>query len=89
MLIRLLALLATTFLSVYADVKFTAPAPGGSETAGTTLTVSWTDSGNAPIISDLLGYTLFLMVGGNTEATAVCIPFSPHMMIISLTSRNC
>ena len=61
--------LAITF--ALADVSFTSPAAGATVTAGSTFSVSWKDSGASPSLTDLAGYAIFLMVGGNTEATSV------------------
>jgi hypothetical protein len=47
-----------------ADVDFTAPAAGESVAAGT-IEVQWKESGAAPSISELTGYTLSLLTGGN------------------------
>lgn len=51
---------------VSADIQFTVPAAGKSYDATTALTVTWTDSGVAPSISDLTAYQLFLYTGSNT-----------------------
>jgi len=51
---------------VFADVEFTVPAAGASVPGGTAFTVTWTDSGIAPSISDLTAYQLFLYSGSNT-----------------------
>lgn len=48
-----------------ADVEFTSPAAGASVPGGTVITVQWKDSGDAPSISDLKSYQLFLCAGGN------------------------
>ena len=50
----------------FADVEFTVPAAGASVAGGTAFTVTWTDSGSAPSISDLTSYQLFLESGSNT-----------------------
>jgi hypothetical protein len=70
-LLSLVAALAPSF--VFADVQFTSPAAGASIPAGA-ITVQWTESGDAPSISQLSSYTLTLMVGGQTDDTAVCNP---------------
>jgi hypothetical protein len=61
---------APLLLTVWADVKFKSPTPGSTQSVGT-LTVEWTDSGDAPRLKDLSGYTLQLMVGGNEEGNSV------------------
>ena len=48
-----------------ADVKFTLPAPGASIPGGTAFSVAWVDSGDAPSISDLTAYQLFIYSGSN------------------------
>ncbi len=70
--VRLLAQLAVLLLlcccgprAVLADVRFTKPAAGASIAGGTVLQVEWEDSGDAPSISDLTTYQLFLCAGGN------------------------
>ena len=61
-----LSFLLTSFPSlISADVEFTAPAAGASIRGGSTFTVSWKDSGDAPSISDLTSYQLFLFSGSN------------------------
>ncbi|KAH9834377.1 beta-1,6-glucan boisynthesis protein-like protein [Teratosphaeria destructans] len=50
----------------HADVQFTAPSAGQNVPAGT-IDVEWKDSGDAPSIQDLTGFTLSLMVGGNDD----------------------
>jgi Ser-Thr-rich glycosyl-phosphatidyl-inositol-anchored membrane family len=50
----------------FADVEFTVPAAGASVAGGTEFTVTWTDSGAAPSISDLTAYQLFLESGSNS-----------------------
>ena len=63
-LLSLLVAIAPSF--VFADVKFTSPAAGASIPAGA-ITVQWTESGDAPSISQLSSYTLTLMIGGNVD----------------------
>lgn len=48
-----------------ADVEFTVPAPGALVPGGTTFTVTWKDSGDAPALADLTAYQLFLYSGSN------------------------
>ncbi len=50
---------------VLGDIEFTKPAGGASVTGGSTLSIEWKDSGDAPSIADLQSYTLFLCAGGN------------------------
>jgi hypothetical protein len=50
---------------VLADVKFTAP-PAGSTITGTTISITWEESGVSPPISELASYQIFLCAGGNT-----------------------
>ncbi|KAJ9502585.1 Cell wall synthesis protein kre9 precursor [Exophiala xenobiotica] len=71
MILRSLLLLATSLLSfTLADVLVTTPAAGAT-TASLTLAVEWEDSGNAPKISNLASYQLFLCAGGNDEANYI------------------
>ncbi|MCJ1319938.1 hypothetical protein MMC15_005274 [Xylographa vitiligo] len=77
MLIRLPALLALVLPFVIADVEFLTPAPGASEPAGSTITATWQDSKNAPALTSLAGYTILLMVGGDTDATSQQVPTVP------------
>ncbi|KAL3423990.1 hypothetical protein PVAG01_05736 [Phlyctema vagabunda] len=60
-----LLFLAALCSYVYADVEFTVPAAGASVAGGTAFTVTWTDSGDAPSLSDLAGYQLMLYTGSN------------------------
>jgi hypothetical protein len=62
-----LVFLLASIPSVFADVKFTIPGPGASVPGGTAFTVTWTDSGTAPSISDLSAYQLFLFSGSNAQ----------------------
>ncbi|TKA31360.1 hypothetical protein B0A50_02205 [Salinomyces thailandicus] len=63
-----LSLLAALSAFAYADVEFTQPKAGSSQTVGT-LSMKWQDSGDTPSIDDLTTYQIFLMVGGNDAAT--------------------
>ena len=69
MLLRRPLLLLSSLLGRRAlgDVEFTKPAGGASLTGGTTIQIEWKDSGNAPSISDLTSYQLFLCAGGNAN----------------------
>jgi hypothetical protein len=57
--------------TVFADVKFTSPAPGDIVAGGGALTVKWIESGDSPSISDLSTYQLFLCAGGNDDASSI------------------
>ncbi|KAF2469640.1 beta-1,6-glucan boisynthesis protein-like protein [Lindgomyces ingoldianus] len=63
--------LFTALNLVAADVQFTSPKAGDTLTGGTAIVVEWKDSGDAPSISDLTTYQLFLCAGGNDEASIV------------------
>jgi hypothetical protein len=54
-----------------ADITFTSPKAGASLAGGTSITVEWKDSGEAPAIADLKSYQIFLCAGGNEDATIV------------------
>jgi hypothetical protein len=69
MLIRLLCFTAALSTLVAADVKFTSPSAGQTLQGGSAITVSWTDSGNDPAISELTTYTIMLCAGGNDPGT--------------------
>jgi hypothetical protein len=56
-----------------AGVKWTSPEAGATLTAGTAITVKWEDDGEAPKLTDMLTYELFLMAGGNKEGTFVSL----------------
>ena len=72
MLIRFFALLALLLRTILADVKFVTPAPGASlPGGGKTISVSWVDSGEEPLLASLKSYTLFLCAGGNEADTYV------------------
>ena len=65
MLFRLLLLLAAVAPYTLADVEFTAPSAGATETGGSTLDVEWKESGKGPAITSFSTYQLFLCAGGN------------------------
>ena len=65
MILRCLPLLVTILPYAVADVKFTAP-PAGSTITGTTISMTWEESGASPPISELASYQIFLCAGGNT-----------------------
>jgi Ser-Thr-rich glycosyl-phosphatidyl-inositol-anchored membrane family len=71
MILRYLSLLATLIPYAFADVQFTAPAPGTTIKAGGALTIEWKDSGDAPPLDTLLSYQLFLCAGGNKDGSYV------------------
>jgi hypothetical protein len=75
MILRLTWLLATLVPYVFADVKFTSPAAGGT-IAGPTISISWEESGTLPKISSLASYQLFLCAGGNEDSNYVTRPAS-------------
>jgi hypothetical protein len=62
---RFIPWLAVAAQRALADVKFTVPAPGVSIPGGTAFSVAWVDPGDAPSISDLTSYQLFLYSGSN------------------------
>ncbi|KFY17760.1 hypothetical protein V492_00428 [Pseudogymnoascus sp. VKM F-4246] len=53
----------------YADVKFDVPGPGGVVPGGTDYKVSWSDSGAAPSIDELVEYSIALYSGSNEAPT--------------------
>jgi len=59
------AILLSSVPAGLCDVVFTSPTPGQSVTGGSTFTVTWKESGVAPLITDLTTYQLFLFTGGN------------------------
>lgn len=61
---RLLPFLLAFTTSVLAYPQISSPAAGSSIPAGT-ITVKWTDNGDAPSISQLQTYTMTLFAGGN------------------------
>lgn len=71
MLFRLLLLLAAVAPYTFADVEFTTPAAGATETGGSTLDVQWKESGTGPPISSFSTYQLFLCAGGNDASSFV------------------
>jgi len=62
-----LAVALFPFLAL-ADVQFQSPAPGSSYPAGAALPISWTESGQAPLLSQLTNYVINLCAGGNAAA---------------------
>jgi hypothetical protein len=69
----LLPLIAVAALAplASASVKWTSPEPGATLTAGTAIQVKWEDDGEAPKLTDLLRYELFLCAGGSTPGSFV------------------
>lgn len=74
MLPRLILLLAVLAPVSLATVEFTSPIAGATVAGGSTITVEWKDSGEAPSISDLTSYQLFLCAGGNDATSFVGYP---------------
>ncbi|KAI4736466.1 hypothetical protein E4T50_13039 [Aureobasidium sp. EXF-12298] len=70
---HILTVLATLAATAIADVKFSSPAAGQQVAGGTSITITWKDDGTAPTIDQFASYTLNLMAGGNTAATATSI----------------
>jgi hypothetical protein len=68
---HILTVLATLAATAIADVKFSSPAAGAQIAGGSSMTITWADDGTAPTIDKFTSYTLNLMAGGNTAATAV------------------
>ncbi|CAA9961771.1 hypothetical protein PTMSG1_05148 [Pyrenophora teres f. maculata] len=64
-LLPLAALVAALSPLVHAGIQFTSPAAGAQLTAGTAITVQWTEGGTGPKLSELQSYQLQLVVGGN------------------------
>ncbi|KAI6246865.1 Cell wall synthesis protein KRE9 [Erysiphe necator] len=56
-----------TIRLVHAYPQITSPAAGASIGGGTTFTVTWAESGDSPMITDLNSYELFLYTGSNTN----------------------
>ena len=77
MLARYLAVLSLIAPFVFGDVQFTSPAAGASLT-GTKLSIAWKDSGDAPSLSQLQTYSIYLYAGGNTVGTYVYL--SAHLL---------
>ncbi len=72
MLNRGLLILCLSLSTVLADVQFTTPGSGATaELTGGQLAIAWKEGTGTPALSELAGFTLFLMAGGNSEATAV------------------
>jgi len=72
MTIRLFSLLLALASCVLADVQFTAPAAAASLQAGSTISMTWQDSGVAPSLADLTNYVINLCAGGNTAGSFLC-----------------
>ncbi len=78
MLLQCFLLLVALVNLAIADVKFLSPAAGETLQGGSTITVEWEDSGDAPELSQLTSYQLFLCAGGNEEGTFVSAAGSSH-----------
>jgi hypothetical protein len=61
----------TLFTLVHADVEFITPKPGATLKGGGAIEIEWKDSGEAPSVSDLQTYELFLCAGGNDAASMI------------------
>lgn len=61
---------ATLAAGAFAIPQITSPAAGASIPAGP-ITVEWKDDGKAPKVAALKGYTIQLIVGGNTDTDSV------------------
>ena len=72
MLLKCLVLLVALASFVTADVEFTGPAAGSTIT-GTTLSITWKESGTSPPISELASYQIFLCAGGNSATDYIPI----------------
>ena len=64
------SLLASSFSLALADVQFTSPAPGSSVAEGK-ITVNWDEGTGTTPLSQLAGWQLFLVAGGDSDATTV------------------
>lgn len=74
-LLRSVFLLLSTLLlvrSVLADVAFVTPGAGSSYAGGSSISISWQDSGNAPLLSQLTNYVINLCAGGNEAGSFQC-----------------
>jgi len=72
MAIPLFSLLLALASYALADIHFTAPAAAASLQAGSTITMTWQDSGVAPSLADLTNYVINLCAGGNTAGSFLC-----------------
>ncbi|KAI6791722.1 hypothetical protein KC363_g8341 [Hortaea werneckii] len=68
MRVHLLSLAAALAPFALADVQFTKPAAGSTQSVGS-LSIAWKESGDNTPIDDLQSYQIFLMYGGNTPDT--------------------
>lgn len=55
-----------------ADVLVTSPAFGTEITGGSTISISWQESGRAPPVADLTSYIVYLCAGGNDRGSFDC-----------------
>lgn len=63
---------ATLAAGAFAVPQITSPEAGASLPASAgSITVEWKDDGKAPKVAALKGYTIQLIVGGNTETDSV------------------
>jgi len=66
-----ISVVLTFLVTTQADIQFTSPAAGAALPVGVPLTISWTDTGIAPLISQLSSYQLYLCAGGNDATTII------------------
>lgn len=57
---------------VTADVSFVSPSASSSYAGGSSISISWQDSGNAPLLSQLTNYVINLCAGGNDAGSFQC-----------------
>ena len=55
----------------YADVRFDVPGPGGVVPGGADFKVSWSESDTAPLIDDLVEYSIALYSGSNEAPVSI------------------
>lgn len=65
-----LCVAASVLPSALAAVSMTVPAAGAS-VPNTGFTITWVESGDAPSITDITGYVLYLYTGPNTAPVPV------------------
>jgi hypothetical protein len=74
-----LALIASLAPLASADIEFTKPKAGEELEGGSTIEITWKDSGDKPALEELTTYELFLCAGGNEPGSYVSI-IRPHTM---------
>jgi Ser-Thr-rich glycosyl-phosphatidyl-inositol-anchored membrane family/Yeast cell wall synthesis protein KRE9/KNH1 len=71
-----------------ADVKFTSPPAGTKLTGGSAISISWIDSQVDPPLSDLSTYSIYVVAGGNDDASQFIAATGPSQASFTTTGNT-